>query len=165
MAIYAIEAKFMSLTPTFVTASLHFVMTLRSLAILEVENPGTSIQELLVASDVKVHWQVCLHLWHVSTHQSQSPAPSQRAQPPPCSRCTMGHNQCRFHSGVARVQGEGRNHGSVMTCGQKGSLTACTHIRYWAGSAIVVWQSSKSSVKFKQCSVPGLLDCLLLDIV
>ena len=42
----------MSLTLTFVAVSLHFVMTPRLLAIL---GGGISIQELLVASDVKVN--------------------------------------------------------------------------------------------------------------
>ena len=53
----------------------------------------------------------------------------------------------------------------VTTYEQKGRLTTCTRVQYWAGLSIIVWQSSSSKIKFKQCSVQGLLECLLLGIV
>ena len=64
---------------------------------------------------------MCLH-----TKVSHQPS-SQRAQPPPCSRCTMGHDQCWFHSGVARVWREKCNHGSSWLGHQMWSLCGYSH--------------------------------------
>ena len=38
---------------------------------------------------------------------------------------------------------------SVTTYEQKGNLTACTCVQYWASLTVIAWQSSNSSVKFQ----------------
>ena len=67
------------------------------------EDIGTGVSELLVATDVKVCWQVRLHLWHVPSDQI-IPTPSDRRTPPSSySICSMGHHQRRPHCRAATI--------------------------------------------------------------
>ena len=43
------------------------------------ENIGVSLLQLLVAPDVQIYWQVCLHLQHVSPYQGTLSTTSRQA--------------------------------------------------------------------------------------
>ena len=58
---------------------------------------------LLVATDVKVCWQVCLHLWHVPLDQIIPMSSDWRTPPSSYSICSVGHHQCRLHCQAATI--------------------------------------------------------------
>ena len=77
----------------------------------KMEDIGTGVLELLVATDVGVCWQVHLHLWHVPLDQV-IPTSSDRRTPPSChSICSMGHHQCGLHCRAATFCGARFHHG------------------------------------------------------
>ena len=53
----------------------------------------------------------------------------------------------------------------VTTYEQKGRLTTCTRVWYWASLSVGVWQSSNLVSSLSQCSGQRLPECLLLGIV
>ena len=94
----------------------------------KVEDFEASLQKLLVAPDVKIHWQICLHLWHVPAHQSQLTVPSQRTASAPYPWCSVGHHQCRLYSQTTRVWRKRCCHGSSWLCYSMWPL--CRHGHY-----------------------------------
>ena len=95
---------------------LHLFSTLKSPALghrLQKTQPMRSLRCPTLSGQTPVgHDRTTINpifFWWIS---ALSPTSSWRAQPPPCAKCTMGHNQSQFHSGVARVQRERCNHGS-----------------------------------------------------
>ena len=75
------------------------------------ENPGASLPELLVAANVQVLRQVHFHMQLMSLHQSPETTSDGRTTPASDSRFTLGHNKCRLHHGVARIQRTRLHHG------------------------------------------------------
>ena len=67
---------------------------------IDVQN---SVSELLVATDVKVCWQVCLYLQHVPSDQIIPTPSDQRTPPSTHSICSMGYYQCGLHCRAATI--------------------------------------------------------------
>ena len=97
----------------------------------KMENPRTSIPELLVASDVQVHWQVCLYLWHVLVDQGILSTPVQWTPSPSDSQCPMRHYKHRLHCQAAQISwsqfcyGHGRLHHQVCSLHRHSDHSLC----------------------------------------
>jgi len=85
------------------------------------EDVGTSVSELLVATDVEVCWQVCLHLWHVPLDQIIPTSSDRRAPPLPIPSALWDTISMDFIVELPQSAG----HDSIMVVVD--SITKCAH--------------------------------------
>src|SRR5882724_8192191 len=87
------------------------------------EDTGAHLPQLLVATDVPLHWPICENMRPLSPDQDSTTPSNRRASPAPNPGEPLGCHQCGFHCGTSSLAWVRRSH----ECGGLGGEVSTLH--------------------------------------